>query len=74
MSFDTDVFSGSVDHSIKCVSNHTQLLAGCCMFLQLLLLDLVVFVVVDSAKCLRSDASNILKGTTFNVQVKVNNC
>ena len=43
--------------------------AGCCILLQLLLLDLIVFVDVDLAECPRFDASNIPKGSTIHVQV-----
>ena len=74
MSSGTDAFSGSGDHLIKCVSNNTVLLAGCCILLQLLLLDLIVFLDVDSAECPRSDAPNIPKGSTIHVQMNVNNC
>ena len=59
MSSGIDPFSGSGDHPIKCISKDTQLLAGCCILLQLPLLDLVVFADVDSVECPRSDASNI---------------
>ena len=74
MSSGTDPFSGSGDHPIKCVSYHTQLLAGCCIFLQILLLHLVVFADDDSEKCPRSDAPNILKGGTIHMEVNVKNC
>ena len=60
-----DAFCGSGDHPIKCVSNHTQLLAGCCILSQLLLLDLVMFVDDDSVECPRSDTSNNPKEVQF---------
>ena len=47
MSSSIDAFSGSGNHPNKCVSNH--------------ILDLSVFVDVDSAVCPKFDASNILQ-------------
>ena len=69
-----DAFSGSGDHPIKCVCNHTELLAGCCILLQLRLLDLVVFMDVDSVDCPKSDASNFPKENTVHVQMNAKSC